>query len=267
MSKKVDKNAFRVICGGTTVLSAKHLNTYISRHKVEVDSDGLIDIHSEINEAFIEKRLAILSGKPIPLVIKPKPAPVVKPKPVPKPKPKKKPVPKPKPKPVPKAKKIKPKPAPKPKPIFKAVPEPEPEPVTPEVVIEVEEPTDPNKMNLAQLQRAKELGLVLKNLEEIELKRIQKEKLMGVVVPTDVVKSVFARQMKSVVTTFHQSSDLIATAVVYKLGGDRAAMAEMKKLLVAEINMAVDKSIELGKKEIDSIVDEYAETRSRGERK
>lgn len=144
-------------------------------------------------------------------------------------------------------------------------------------VLQVKEPTGKKEgeqleievrdMAYDQLIKEKEITTILKGREEIEIKRIQKEKLMGIVVPTEIVKGVFARQMKSVTTAYHQSAQIIATGIVYELGGSREHQAKIRKLLVEKINKAIEESYELGVKEIDALVDEYTEVRSKGERK
>lgn len=233
MGQIVGKKRFRELCGGTTELSAKHLNTYISRNKVIIESDGMIDIDNEVNQAFITSRLNTQKKSSFSTVV---------------PTPKKKTPQEPK----------------KLKANSKAESfdnEENNEGTQYDLNLDVKE------MTMAQLQTEKERRTVQKLGEEIELKRIQKEKLMGVVIPTDVVKAVFARQMKAIVSAFSQGVNDVSLKVAHRFSPSKQEIADLKKELIGVVNDSIKESSELGMKEIKSIVNEYSEVRGRGEKK
>lgn len=137
--------------------------------------------------------------------------------------------------------------------------------------IEIPEITEV-KINVENASRT-DLDLIKKKLdikklnEEYELAKIKKEKQMGLVIPTDLVLGTFSRHFKGITDSFYQAADNICIEIVSSLGGDRKDLAKIRSRLVVIINEAVSESKLNSKKEIKSIVSEYAETRGKGERK
>lgn len=118
-----------------------------------------------------------------------------------------------------------------------------------------------------------EMDNALKRLEmekkelEVEKLKIQNAKLNGEVIPTDLVKMIFAQHFKSVTTAFHQGADNFITEITKRLDLKRDEMVMLRKELVEIINQAVNDSIEDSKGSIDNIQEEYSEKRGIGERK
>lgn len=118
-----------------------------------------------------------------------------------------------------------------------------------------------------------EMDNALKRLEmekkelEVEKLKIQNAKLNGEVIPTDLVKMIFAQHFKSVTTAFHQGADNFITEITKRLDLKRDEMVRLRKELVEIINQAVNDSIEDSKGSIDNIQEEYSQTRGVGERK
>lgn len=235
MGQIVGKKRFRELCGGTTVLSAKHLNTYISRNKVIIEDDGMIDIDNEINQAFVMSRLSIKENNDTKQVTPPEKKTVAK-----------------------KPNKLK---------VNSKTKSFDSEEIKEFEEVDNRSEVEVSKMTMAELQTEKERRTVRKLGEEIELKRIQKEKLMGVVIPTDVVKSVFARQMKAVTTAFYQGVKDITITTAHRFKASKQDIGDMNKELIDIINASIKESRELGLKEIESIVNEYSDTRLQGEKK
>jgi len=103
--------------------------------------------------------------------------------------------------------------------------------------------------------------------EEIEIKRIQKEKQQGLVIPTDVVINLFSTTFKSFINEFYAASEDLGNITVYGLGGKREDVVKFRDTLIKTINKASDKSTKAAMKSIDGIIDVYSEKRSRGESK
>ena len=118
-----------------------------------------------------------------------------------------------------------------------------------------------------------EMDNALKRLEmekkelEVEKLKIQNAKLNGEVIPTELVKMIFAQHFKSVTTAFHQGADNFITEITKRLDLKREEMVKLRKELVEIINQAVNDSIEDSKGSIDNIQEEYSEKRGIGERK
>jgi len=119
---------------------------------------------------------------------------------------------------------------------------------------------------IRELERIKKSLDIQKTTEEVELLKIKKEKALGLVVPVDLTKDLFSRNMKYVVVEFDNATDHILTMVSskYKLSNDDVASyrGQIKK----RINEAIKDAVSQVKKEIDIMVDEFSEKRSAGEK-
>lgn len=231
--KKVTKIKFRELCGGKDTIKASSLNTYILRRNVIIDGDDMIDIHHPINSAFINKRLNLVEKKELMSESVP-----IKPK---RKSPSKKPTSHP----------------------FESDSQKEEESFDYNDI----EQKDVNQMSAADLMVAKDRQQLLKLMEETEIKKIQKEKLLGHSIPTDLVRMVLSRQSKTITNTYAQSCNEIVLTLVHRLGGTLDDSAMAKKEIIEKINAAVKESYDVGLKEIDSIVSDYSEVRTRGEKR
>jgi len=126
---------------------------------------------------------------------------------------------------------------------------------------------DEDEKSVEDMKRT-ELDLHLKKIavkkaqEDLELARIKKEKQLGLVIPTELVFGVFARHFKSVTDAFYQAADNILVELI----PDRSDLSTARSRLVDIVNDAVEKSKEVSKKEIQALVDEYSESKGRGEK-
>jgi len=97
--------------------------------------------------------------------------------------------------------------------------------------------------------------------QEMRLARLQEEKLLGKLIPTDMVKNLFAQHFKSVTLTFKQAADLIAVEFGKKAKIARNDQAELRGQLVTIINRAIEDGITESKRSLAHIVHEYSQTR------
>lgn len=221
------------MCG----MKTNTLSIYIDRGKVNV-TDNEIDIDAPRNKDFIQKRKDKMRGaKKAPakkVVSKPK----AKPNQVPD---KKLVVEEAKPLPV------------------KEKPQNKPDKKQREIEFE-----NDGLYSLDKVKRGYEID---KLREEAELKRIQREKLQGILIPTELVKALLILHSKSISTAFHQAADnlLVEFSALKKLTTPETA--KLRGIIISITNTAIINSIEQSKKGIGSIVDEYSETRNRGEKK
>jgi hypothetical protein len=104
-----------------------------------------------------------------------------------------------------------------------------------------------------------------KLIEEIEIKKIQKAKLYGEVLPTDQVKELFSQTTKTFVVEFYNSVDKILTVISKKKGLTNDEFVQLRKDLISEINIASNKVIDDVKTQIKNIIKDVTETRGVGE--
>ncbi len=122
-------------------------------------------------------------------------------------------------------------------------------------------------------QKAWDLGLEQKALaiektkEEIELKKMQRQKMLGELMPTDLVKVVFATHSKSITASFKEGVENILTTVAKQTGLDRPQIAKIRGDLIGIINKSVKDAGEISRKRIKNIVVEYTNSRGVGESK
>lgn len=118
-----------------------------------------------------------------------------------------------------------------------------------------------------------QLEVQMKNLDlekkeqEVEINKLKIQKLRGEVVPTDLVREVLKRHTKSLTTAFHQGADNFIMTITKISGMSREEMAGIRGELIEIVNKAVADAIDESKQEVDNIVNEYSQTRGRGEKK
>ena len=100
-----------------------------------------------------------------------------------------------------------------------------------------------------------------------EIKQMQLEKIMGNTLPLDQVMSLMAINYKAIFKSFHSQLKNIASTMVQNLGGSKddlnAIMIELEQVL----NHIKETSKENSNDDIDRLIEEYSQVRSRGERK
>ena len=98
---------------------------------------------------------------------------------------------------------------------------------------------------------------------EAELKRIQLEKIAGNLLPIDIAESIFTINIQSIFRNFESELENLASIYV----PDRSILSDViqkqKELLVK----IIEKSKEDAFISIENAINDYSETRSRGERK
>lgn len=102
--------------------------------------------------------------------------------------------------------------------------------------------------------------------EDIEIARLKKEKLSGDLIPTDLVKIVFATHSKSITINFHQAVENLLSQIAKQAGLERDQIAKIRGSLIGIINKGVKNAGVTSKKDLKNIVAEYSQKRGRGER-
>lgn len=109
-----------------------------------------------------------------------------------------------------------------------------------------------------------EVSLVERNAE---LKQMELEKKAGNTLPLDMVENVITINYKAVFKSIHSQIKNIAMVMVQQLGGSKddlnSIMLEMENILDSTVKDSKKKSAV----DIEKLIEEYSEIRSRGERK
>lgn len=113
----------------------------------------------------------------------------------------------------------------------------------------------------------KKLADVLVVERNAELKQYELEKKAGNTLPLDMIEKVIAVNYKAVFKSIHSQIKNIAMVMVQQLGGSKedlnSILIEMENLL----DTTVKDSKKKAKVDINKLIEEYSEVRSRGERK
>lgn len=109
-----------------------------------------------------------------------------------------------------------------------------------------------------------ELKLVERNAE---LKQWELEKKAGNSLPLDMIEKVIAINYKAVLKSSHSQVKNIATVIVQQLGGSKDDLNRIMIELEAIFENTVKDSKKKSAVDIEKLIDEYSEIRSRGERK
>lgn len=109
-----------------------------------------------------------------------------------------------------------------------------------------------------------EVTLVERNAE---LKQWELEKKAGNTLPLDMIESVLGINFKAIFKTNFSLANNVAMVIVQQLGGSKEDLHSIRK----ELENVFDKTVKDAEKkasvDIDKLIDEYSEVRSRGERK
>lgn len=129
-----------------------------------------------------------------------------------------------------------------------------------------EDANEDENENLHKLNLEKKKLDIERAKEDIEIARLKKEKLSGELIPTDLVKIVFATHSKSITIGFHQAVENLISQIAKQAGLDRDQIAKIRGILIEIINKAVKNALATSKKDLRNIVAEYSQKRGIGER-
>lgn len=96
---------------------------------------------------------------------------------------------------------------------------------------------------------------------------LKEEKMKGEVIPTEMVKILFAQHSKNIIAEFENSLDKVLTILAKEVGMNNKVISKYRGIIKKEINIAVDSTTTKTKEDIVNIIDEFSEKRTRGESK
>lgn len=232
------RTEFSKLCG---FQKSNELSVYVSRGKVLLSGD-YIDLDVEVNQRFLAHREKLLAEKGIvPPTVKAPVAEAATPPPL-------------------KAEKkssVEKLPPPKGlKPVEKPAGKD----------IKIPPPTIPEGFTaMNQMAMQKDQLDIEKKVIEIKLKKLDHQKKLGELVPTDLVRTLFVQHSKSIMTAFHDEADNFLMEISKEAGLSREQLAKMRGKLVMKINQGIENSLKESKKSLQAIVEEYRMLRGIGE--
>lgn len=114
----------------------------------------------------------------------------------------------------------------------------------------------------------KKIADTLKAEKSAELESLKLQKMQGNLMPVDLVKSIVKLNVQHILKTFE--NDAVTMASIYcdvLAGGDRSKLSEITKKLRISITDTVRRTEATAAQEIENVIEDFAEARSRGERK
>jgi hypothetical protein len=114
--------------------------------------------------------------------------------------------------------------------------------------------------------RLKKANAIAKE-REVELKTMEIEKKMGNTIPLDKAMSLMSINYKAIFKSFHSNLKNIASVTVHRLGGTNEDLHSVMIELEGVLDHIIEKSKEKSNHDIDILVQEYSDLRSRGEKK
>lgn len=126
--------------------------------------------------------------------------------------------------------------------------------------------TDKSHSDRSQEYQLKAIEIEKKK-KETSLLELKKQKALGIVIPTDIVKILFTQHFKSILTEFDNSIDRILTKISKVKKLTNVERSKFRGELKVELNAAVDRSIIQSRRSIKKMIEEYTEVRGVGERK
>lgn len=105
-----------------------------------------------------------------------------------------------------------------------------------------------------------------KRIEEIEILRVKKMKLHGELIPTELVKSLILELSEAIKLSYMDAIENYTVVVSKVKRLTEHEKSEIKNNFTEIINKALKRQIEIAKKGLKNIVEEYQEVKGKGER-
>lgn len=114
----------------------------------------------------------------------------------------------------------------------------------------------------------KKIADALQAERKADVTQLQLEKMMGQLMPVDLVEAILKINIQDIFKTFESSCINLASIYCDVLaGGDREKLAEIVTKLRSELSRTITRIQQSAAQEIENAVENYADSRSRGEKK
>lgn len=114
----------------------------------------------------------------------------------------------------------------------------------------------------------KKIADALKAERAAELAQLQVDKLMGNLMPVDMVEQIIRVNLQDIFKNFE--NELINIGSIYcdiLAGGDREKLSELISKIRTKLSDIIDRTRQSAAQEVENVIEDYAEARNRGERK
>ncbi len=108
---------------------------------------------------------------------------------------------------------------------------------------------------------------IQKLVEQAEIEKLKKEKLQGLSIPTELVHAIFHRSFVGITIAFNEGAADLVQRMRHRYGASAKDQIELQSELETIVNEAVQAMKETSTSELKSVIEQYKETRSKGERK
>ena len=98
---------------------------------------------------------------------------------------------------------------------------------------------------------------------ETRMLKMKEDRIMGQLLPTALIKPLFQRHFQSITMEFQNTVNALITDVSAKTKLNRNVQAELRKKVISDVNIAIDRAIFHTEKEIDNMINEYVESRQK----
>lgn len=119
--------------------------------------------------------------------------------------------------------------------------------------------TEAVRSKISLESRLKEVEIEKKKRES-DLLRSKQDRAAGKLVPTELVKGLFQNHFKSIVMGFKQGIDQMIIEIAKKKAMNINERAELKREMIKILNSCIDDTVKITKKDISSLVAEYSQT-------
>lgn len=114
----------------------------------------------------------------------------------------------------------------------------------------------------------KKIADALLQERKAEKEQLALEKMAGKLIPTALVFNILRVHNQSIFATFHNDVEVQASVFCDVMaGGDRKMLAKVTEKLSEKLSDSVKRAEEVALASVENAIEEYTETRSRGERK
>lgn len=125
-----------------------------------------------------------------------------------------------------------------------------------------------NDKEIVDWETRKKIADALKAERAAELAQLQVDKLMGSLMPVDLVEMILKVNIQDIFKSFE--NELINLGSIYcdiLAGGDRDKLSELIAKVRLKLNEIIEKTKRNSAQEIENVIEDYSDSRSRGERK
>lgn len=131
--------------------------------------------------------------------------------------------------------------------------EPDGEPFNPET------PTNLSELGITQLDKAKKIASIKLDRVRTDLLEIQRQKLKGQLLPTDLVQLVLVQFSKTIFTETSQQLDNTIIDLAAKLNLNNEELATLRASIPVTINQTINNAVTAAQASLDAIIQQYTE--------